>query len=369
MLLIEPISAITSWEDYEYQGHVALYIALKSILDLLQNGKSISGYDLQIEGEEDFSIRKESKYISLHQVKAGTIRLEQNDKFSFIIGILQNEAEYGYFHIANGKRIPVDFVSSTLTYIGMLKNELKKKVMEKKNIPDTDKEDDYIVLDKVSGNHKKADVYSLIKYVSKNSKDIATIHSAIIEINIALDTYKTIIEKKIEELKKDNPLSCDDEAFLRAYDEKYDNVKEIRLKAYGVIVEILRIKCPEYTFVDTDYAALVYDQLLLYMKNRITDFYIEKSKIGKCILTFNEMVEQIIVDYHEKIDTVTYQYFQVLRSIRDAYAEYPNETWNHCTESNCKDCNSSTACNLFKQISILNEKTEIDKNQIIHNLI
>lgn len=29
MLLIEPISAITSWEDYEYQGHVALYIALK----------------------------------------------------------------------------------------------------------------------------------------------------------------------------------------------------------------------------------------------------------------------------------------------------------------------------------------------------
>ena len=241
--------------------------------------------------------------------------------------------------------------------------------MEKKNIPNTDKEDDYIVLDKVSGNHKKADVYSLIKYVSKNSKDIATIQSAIIEINNALDTYKTIIEKKIEELKKDNPLSCDDEAFLRAYDEKYDNVKEIRLKAYGVIVKILRIKCPEYTFVDTDYAALVYDQLLLYMKNRITDFYIEKSKIGKCILTFNEMVEQIIVDYHEKIDTVTYQYFQVLRSIRDAYAVYPNETWNHCTESNCKDCNSSAACNLFKQISILNEKTEIDKNQIIHNLI
>lgn len=191
MLLIEPISAITSWEDYEYQGHVALYIALKSILDLLQNGKSISGYDLQIEGEEDFSIRKDSKYISLHQVKAGAIRLEQNDKFSFVIEILQNEAEYGYFHIANGKRIPVDFVSSTLTYTSMLKNQLKKKVIEKKDIADTDKEDDYIVLDKVSGNHKKADVYSLIKYVSKNSKDIAKIQSVIIEIDNALDTYKT----------------------------------------------------------------------------------------------------------------------------------------------------------------------------------
>lgn len=54
MLLIEPISAITSWEDYEYQGHVALYVALKSILDLLQNGKSISGYDLQLRVKKNF---------------------------------------------------------------------------------------------------------------------------------------------------------------------------------------------------------------------------------------------------------------------------------------------------------------------------
>lgn len=87
----------TSWEDYEYQGHVALYIALKRIFDLLHNGKSISGYDLQIEAEEDFSIRKDFKYISLHQVKAGSVRLKQNDKFSLVIGILQTDAEYGYF--------------------------------------------------------------------------------------------------------------------------------------------------------------------------------------------------------------------------------------------------------------------------------
>ena len=369
MLLIEPISAITSWEDYEYQGHVALYIALKRIFDLLHNGKSILGYDLQIEGEEDFSIRKDSKYISLHQVKAGAVRLEQNDKFSFVIGILQNEVEYGYFHISNGKRIPADFVSSTLTYISMLKNELKKKVIEKKDITDTDKEDDYIVLDKVSGNHKKADVYSLIKYASGNSKDIVKIQSTIREIDNTLDTYKAIIEKRIEEIKKDNPLICDDEVFLCAHDEKFDNAKEIRLKAYDVIVGILRIKCPAYTFVNVDYAALVYDQLLLYMKKRITDYYIAKNESGKCILTFDELVEQIVVDYHEKIDSVAYQYFQVLRSIRDAYAEYPNESWNHCTETNCKDCKSSDVCNLFKQISILNDKSETDKNQIIHNLI
>lgn len=369
MLLIEPISAITSWEDYEYQGHIALYMSLKKIFDLLQSGESISGYDLQIEGEEDFSIRKDNKYITLHQVKAGAIKLERNDKFSFIIGILQNEAEYGWFHISNGKGFPADFVSITLDYINMLKKQLNKKVIEKKDIPTTDKEDDYIILDKVSGNHKKADVYGIIKYVSKNSKDINKIKSTISDINSELDKYKSIIEKKIQIFKKDNPLSNDDEAFLRVHEERYDNTKEIRQEAYEIIIEILRIERPNFTFVDVDYAALVYDQLMLYMKKRITDFYIEKNKNGKCVLTLHEMVEQIEVDYHEKIDTIAYQYFQVLRSIRDAYAEYPSKTWNNCNVSNCKDCQDASVCNLYKQISILNDKSEDDINKIIHNLI
>ena len=130
-----------------------------------------------------------------------------------------------------------------------------------------------------------------------------------------------------------------------------------------------KIQCPHYTFVDVDYAAWVYDNLFLYMKERITDFYIEKNRSGKCILTFDEIVEQITVNYHEEIDTVAYQYFQVLRSIRDAYAEYPSESWNNCSESNCRDCADSDVCNLFKQIGILNGKAEADKNQIIHNLL
>ena len=369
MLLIEPFNAITSWEDYEYQGHVALYIALMKIYELLQIDKSISGYDLQIEGEEDFSIRKDSKYLSLHQVKAGAIRLEANDKFSFIIGILQHEAEMGYFHISNGKRIPSDFVSSTLNYINTLKQQLSKIVVEKKDIPPADNEDKYIILDKISGKHKKADVYSLIKYVSGNSKDIEIIRSTVSDISNALDVFKAVIEKKVKELKLTNPLLKPDEAFVKVYEECFDNAKQIRQKGYEVIVKLLRIKCPEYTFVDTDYAALVYDQLLLYMKARITDFYIAKNKTGKCILTFDEIVEQIIVDYHEKIDTVSYQYFQVLRSIRDAYAEYPNEPWTNCVENNCKDCDQSYECNLFKQIAILNNQPDDIKNRIIHNLI
>ena len=125
-----------------------------------------------------------------------------------------------------------------------------------------DKEDDYIVLDKVSGNHKKADVYSIIKFVSKNSNDIKKIESAVTEIDNALETYKAIIENKVETFKKDNPLLSEDEAYLCEYKEKYDNTKEIRAKAYNIISEILKIQCPHYTFVDVDYTALVYDNFI-----------------------------------------------------------------------------------------------------------
>ena len=221
----------------------------------------------------------------------------------------------------------------------------------------------------MSGNHKKADVYSIIKFVSKNSNDIKKIESAVTEIDNALETYKAIIENKVETFKKDNPLLSEDEAYLCEYKEKYDNTKEIRPKAYNIISEILKIQCPHYTFVDVDYTALVYDNLFLCMKEKITDFYIEKNRSGKCIFTFDEILRQIEIDYHEKIDTVAYQYFQVLRSIRDAYAEYPSEPWNNCAESNCRDCADSDVCNLFKQVSILNGKSETDKNRIIHNLI
>ncbi len=369
MVLLESISAITSWEDYEYQGHMALYIALKEICYLMVELGNVEGYDLQIEGEEDFSIRKNTQYITLHQVKAGAIRLKSNDKFAFIIGILQNKAKYGYFHIANGKRLQSDFVSSTLYHIDELQKELSKDVKERKDISNPDEEKNCIIVDEISGNHEKGSAYSIIKYVSENSKDSNKIKSIISNIKDELNKYRTDIISRIESAKKEKPLLSDDQVFLDTFREKYDNVKQIRQKAYDIIVEILGKTHPEYTFANVDYAALVYDQLFLYMKNRITDFYIKKNKNGKCILTFGEIVNQVTVDYHEKIDTISYQYFQVLRSIRDAYAEYPNESWNNCREINCKDCKSSAACNLFKQINILNAKSNEDKNRIIRNLI
>lgn len=240
MVLLESISAITSWEDYEYQGHMALYIALKKIYALMVEFGNVEGYDLQIEGEEDFSIRKNTQYITLHQVKAGAIRLKPNDKFAFIIGIIQNKAKYGYFHIANGKNLQSDFVSSTLSHINELERELNKDVKERKDILNPDEEKNYIIVDKISGNHEKGSAYRIIKYVSGNSKDSNKIKSIISDIKDELNRYRTDIENRIESAKKEKPSLSEDKVFLDTFGEKYDNVKQIRQKAYGIIVEILK---------------------------------------------------------------------------------------------------------------------------------
>ena len=114
-MLIAPYSAIPSWEGYEYQRHIALYVALEKIKLLVDRDFNIydSDYALAIEGAEDFSIVNGDSYESLHQVKAGSFSLKDNDKFCFIISILQYKADKGFYHVVNGKNIPTDFVHKT----------------------------------------------------------------------------------------------------------------------------------------------------------------------------------------------------------------------------------------------------------------
>lgn len=54
--IIAPISAIPSWDGFEYQGYVALFIALKNIWHKieLRNKDKINLYKLEIEGVDDF---------------------------------------------------------------------------------------------------------------------------------------------------------------------------------------------------------------------------------------------------------------------------------------------------------------------------
>jgi len=62
--------AHSSWSGFVYQGKVAIYTVLKYLNHYYPNVEEIKKYELEIEYLEDFSIIKEGKHVSLHQVKA-----------------------------------------------------------------------------------------------------------------------------------------------------------------------------------------------------------------------------------------------------------------------------------------------------------
>jgi len=61
-------SAVASWSGYNYQGKVALYVALDYMNDLKQ--EEYVKYSLELEWFEDFSVKKDECYLSIHQVKS-----------------------------------------------------------------------------------------------------------------------------------------------------------------------------------------------------------------------------------------------------------------------------------------------------------
>lgn len=65
--------ASATWNGFSYQGKVGLYVCLKLIVDALNKKENIDDfchkYSIEFEWLEDFSILKDDKYISHHQVK------------------------------------------------------------------------------------------------------------------------------------------------------------------------------------------------------------------------------------------------------------------------------------------------------------
>ncbi len=99
-------TAIPSWSGFVYQGKVALY----HVLRLLCDNKDCD-YALQLDSLEDFTIKNENTFISLHQVKArdrGPIS-GYGDSFGDLQGKARENKCKAYFHLANnitGKTVP-----------------------------------------------------------------------------------------------------------------------------------------------------------------------------------------------------------------------------------------------------------------------
>lgn len=66
----EKRSAIPSWSGYQYQGHIAIIVTLIQLIKLKSEPQEVEKFELVLEEIEDFSLYRENKVISIHQVKA-----------------------------------------------------------------------------------------------------------------------------------------------------------------------------------------------------------------------------------------------------------------------------------------------------------
>lgn len=366
LLLISPFSAISSWEGYEYQGHIALFVVLRKIKELVSGSKeTIDRLILEIEGAEDFSIKDGEKYLTLHQVKSGTIDLDQDgkhDKFSFIISLLQYNAEHGYFHVLPNKSIPNDFIKSTSNWINILLIELNKEIKDDKEIEKCEF-DKYIVLNRILPTTKKGSLYNIVNFVCKGKKEKEDIKKSIENIKNELNTYK-------EKLQVDGNLFEDDK-YLSIYDQNFNNSIEVKRMSYSFIKEILNTEKPDWNmFVDDDYLEFVYGQILLQLKNRISIAFINNKDFDKsCRIKFSTIYEIIMEDYHSSSNSIKYQYFLLWKSIQNMYRQFPKKSTSLCKVDLCVNCDNPNSCNLYKQITMISKIEEEDLHSFLYRLM
>ena len=367
MGLIAPISAINSWEGYKYQGNIALYVTLSYIKEILLTEESLDGYEVQIEGEEDFSLLKNSQYKSLHQVKLGEVSLGDNDKFAFIAEIIQNSAELGYFHVNSRKHIPSDFLKKACLVISKLKIEFQKKIVSKSDLMCSDNPDNYIVLEYVTDDKKKASKYSIIKYNTDGKKDRDSVENAIKRIRNELERHINEINSRKKNYFATHPDGIEDRCFVEEWPIKFNDINEVKKQGIQIIKDIIFAVHPEWTFANEKYCDFLYEQGIRLIEQYVTDFFIQKNKNDRCLISFNEFYNVIVKDYYRNYDeSKEFKYFLVLKKIDEVFIRFRK---NNCNQNDCTQCVKAETCNLLKQLTELSGREIEDQHSLIFNLL
>jgi len=316
-LLIRPHNAIPSWEGYEYQGHIALFVALQKIRDEIvdNNKRDFSEFSIEIEGIEDFSIKQNDKYLSIHQVKAGGFSLEEKDKFCFIISVLQHDTK-GFFHIIPAEKLPIDFVCITVNMIATLKNQFAHPIKNKNELADPKKSCDCIVVEYISGNSAKGDKYNILKFVMEqeslnhNKKDVESGINLVVQ---KLDHYNGILV--------DNNVSRSDDCYVALFSELFDSTSDVEEKSYSIIAEILNALDDSWIIgasSDDDrikYCRSIYEQILVYAKKEITKSH--ELKHNNCKICIDKIYDLIDIDKTIEKGSIPYQYRMVWKTIKN----------------------------------------------------
>lgn len=122
--------ASPTWNGFNYQGKIALYVVLDKLIEI--NNVDVGEFSLELEWLEDFAIKKNNDYISIHQVKNyGNNGLEdyKNALGSILVKILKlvtnEELKYAITKQKVDKNALAEIICTDLVNSNIITNDRK----------------------------------------------------------------------------------------------------------------------------------------------------------------------------------------------------------------------------------------------------
>lgn len=347
VIIMKGQDATPSWEGYEYQGHIALNYAIKNISDIIKKDnwkEEIKKYKIQVEGEEDFAIIKDDNYISLHQVKKGEKNyLDIDDKFCFVIGILQRNNAKGYLHFSKDRRINKGYFEITREIIPKKIKEIDCKARKGE-----------ITLEKIKNTTEKDSIFLMLNSVmeSTNSHDVP---NAVKILKEELNSYLKIV--------KDG----NDDDYYEIYDDVFEKSSDAVNSSKKLMKDIIKVEYSEYMMFFNDICAVtIYSNLEKLLKDKLEDHNKNNTSFE---LEYIDIYNKIVTDYHDEMDSDGRVYFDLWRVIKKTIINFKKTNTKSCIEEDCTECKIHNQCNLFSQINMIKKETYENKNKIMRNLM
>jgi hypothetical protein len=359
--------AVPTWSGFIYQGEIAIYLAVKKICDLKDEGDIVEEdiglkYQIEVENCEDIAIvlleREKKQYISIHQVK------NQKDKNiskyrSPLVQLMLEKAYFeknnlgkpmAYLHVSNnindksGNVIDENLVKwseEILTYYNKLKS-FEKEINEINKIKKLSDIENEVKNETIGLNRSQyiSLIDKIIKICKSDDKNINQLKPALNDLIAFLENELSVptINKNVN---------------LYEYEDrnKYCNGTNIYCK---IIEQVKRYKNNNKKITDSQYEYIA-NKLLDNMRNHILERHIAKQKNGDYQKTISFIqIQKVLND-----DLLLYEKEANILVLRRLYDEQIVE---YCSLI-CKK-KGTLVCKQFKECR-LKQKEGIDNNDFI----
>jgi hypothetical protein len=268
--------ASPSWNGYNHQGKVGIYVALKMIEKIKKEDHS--RYELELEWFEDFSIKKDDLYQSIHQVKtySDTAISKYKDAIWLLLAKLLD-----FKHISNAFL----HVTQSLTNSQNIKGRLLE--LDPPTVISKDKEDDKKRTKSIYASPRECydKVYASGKYEELSEKFLLYNYNGD-QNYCSMDDIEDLIKDQLKKLIKENVTEVRvDRAYHYLLGLVDKNIRERHLniqdkKRENIRVPIKFIEIQE--IVENNFETVSKEYVSFYLKNefnRITHCLIEDLEV------------------------------------------------------------------------------------------